>query len=46
VVNKLRRRLPHAQWEITVVDRADRHFYQPGFLFIVLVVPADVHRSG
>jgi sulfide:quinone oxidoreductase len=34
VVNKLRRRLPTAEWQITVVDESDRHFYQPGFLFI------------
>jgi sulfide:quinone oxidoreductase len=34
VVNKLRRRLDRAQWQITVVDQNDRHVYQPGFLFI------------
>jgi sulfide:quinone oxidoreductase len=34
VVNKLRRRLDPVDWEITVVDRSDRHFYQPGYLFI------------
>jgi sulfide:quinone oxidoreductase len=34
VVNKLRRRLARADWEITVVEAADRHFYQPGFLFL------------
>jgi sulfide:quinone oxidoreductase len=34
VVNKLRRRLSRADWQITVVDQNDRHLYQPGFLFI------------
>jgi sulfide:quinone oxidoreductase len=34
VVNKLRHRLDRADWQITVVDRSDRHFYQPGYLFI------------
>ena len=34
VVNKLRRRLDRAQWQITVVDQNDSHLYQPGFLFI------------
>jgi sulfide:quinone oxidoreductase len=34
VVNKLRRRLPASEWQITVVDRDDHHFYQPGFLFL------------
>jgi sulfide:quinone oxidoreductase len=34
VVNKLRRRLDRATWQITVVDQNDTHVYQPGFLFI------------
>ncbi|BCY09428.1 NAD(P)/FAD-dependent oxidoreductase [Actinoplanes sp. L3-i22] len=34
VVNKLRRRLNRDQWRITVVEERDRHFYQPGFLFL------------
>jgi sulfide:quinone oxidoreductase len=34
VVNKLRRRLDRAHWQITVVDQDDHHVYQPGFLFI------------
>ncbi len=34
IVNRLRRRLPTSEWEITVVDRDDDHPYQPGFLFL------------
>ncbi len=34
VVNKLRPRLPRTEWNITVVDAADTHYYQPGYLFI------------
>ncbi|HEX5995200.1 MAG TPA: FAD/NAD(P)-binding oxidoreductase [Jiangellales bacterium] len=34
VVNKLRHRLGKEQWQITVVDQSDRHFYQPGYLFV------------
>jgi sulfide:quinone oxidoreductase len=34
VVNKLRRRLPRADWEITLVDQDDTHVYQPGLLFL------------
>jgi sulfide:quinone oxidoreductase len=34
VVNKLRRKLPLDEWSITVVDPAEQHFYQPGFLFL------------
>ena len=32
--NKLRRRLRRDDWTITVVDRDDEHYYQPGFLFV------------
>lgn len=32
VANKLRRRLRHDRWQITVVDRDDRHVFQPGLL--------------
>ena len=47
VAGKLRRRLDHAQWRITVVDRDDVHRYQPGFLFLPFggYRPEDVVRS-
>ena len=32
--NKLRHRLPRDQWKVTVVDRDDRHLYQPGLLLL------------
>lgn len=32
--NKLHKRLPRDEWTITVVDRDDRHHYQPGYLFV------------
>ncbi len=34
IVNHLRRRLPPSEWNITVVDRDDDHYYQPGYLFM------------
>jgi len=34
VANRLRRRLPAEEWAITVLDRDDRHVYQPGLLFV------------
>ena len=34
VVNKLRHRLPREDWQISVVDSSQRHFYQPGYLFL------------
>ncbi len=34
IVNKLRRSLDAAGWEITIVDQDDAHHYQPGYLFL------------
>ncbi|MCN0178209.1 type III sulfide quinone reductase, selenoprotein subtype [Salinispora arenicola] len=34
VVNKLRHRLARADWQITVVEPNDTHYYQPGYLFL------------
>ena len=33
-VNKLRPKLGRDEWKITVVDPSDKHYYQPGYLFI------------
>ncbi len=41
VANKLRHRLSRSEWQITVVDSTDRHYYQPGFLF----VPFGTYRA-
>ena len=34
VVNRLHRLLDRGEWQITVVDQDETHYYQPGFLFI------------
>ncbi|GAB2739576.1 type III sulfide quinone reductase, selenoprotein subtype [Nocardioides pakistanensis] len=34
IANKLHRKLPKGEWRITIVDRDDRHNYQPGYLFL------------
>jgi sulfide:quinone oxidoreductase len=34
VANQMARRLDAREWQIIVVDRDERHLYQPGFLFI------------
>jgi sulfide:quinone oxidoreductase len=34
VANMIRQKLPESQWQITIVDRDDRHHYQAGYLFI------------
>ncbi len=34
MANKLRKALDREEWSITVVDKHNNHYYQPGFLFI------------
>jgi sulfide:quinone oxidoreductase len=34
MVNKLAGALPRSEWQITIVDQHETHYYQPGFLFI------------
>ena len=34
VVNKLRKKLPKDEWEITVIDQETEHIYQPGLLLM------------
>ncbi len=45
--NKLRKKLSQAEWDITVVDRDDKHDYQPGYLFIPFGIyqPDEVTKS-
>lgn len=47
LANKMSHRLDTAKWQITVVDQDDKHFYQPGFLFIPFgtYAPDDVVKS-
>lgn len=43
---KLTRTLPMDDWEIVIVDRDDRHLYQPGLLFVPfgLKTPAQLYK--
>ena len=34
MVNKFHKSLDPMDWEITIIDHNETHFYQPGFLFI------------
>lgn len=34
MANHLHKRLDTKEWSISIVDRSDRHLYQPGFLFL------------
>lgn len=34
MANKMRKRLPVGEWNVTVIEKEKDHFYQPGFLFI------------
>jgi sulfide:quinone oxidoreductase len=40
MANKLAAALDEQEWQITVVDGTERHYYQPGFLF----VPFGIYR--
>lgn len=47
MANKLRKKLPIEAWSITVLDKEELHYYQPGFLFIPFGIyqPQDVVRQ-
>jgi sulfide:quinone oxidoreductase len=47
IVNRLRRSLDVAEWDITVVDQDDVHHYQPGYLFLPFGTysPRQITRS-
>jgi len=41
VANMLRKQLSEAEWEITIIDKDERHHYQAGYLFIPFGVYAE-----
>jgi sulfide:quinone oxidoreductase len=41
MANHLRKALPKKEWNITIVDQEETHYYQPGFLFL----PFDLYKS-
>lgn len=47
MANKLNQELDNRQWQITIIDRDNTHYYQPGFLFIPFGIykPEDVVKS-
>jgi sulfide:quinone oxidoreductase len=46
LANKLRRRLPRDEWNLTIVDQDETHPYQPGYLFLPcgMCKPEDIVR--
>ena len=40
MANHLRRELPKTEWNISIVDKEETHYYQPGFLFL----PFDIYK--
>ena len=42
MLNKLARALDKKEWQITIVDQLDTHYYQPGFLFL----PFDIYKKN
>jgi len=47
MANKLDHELNNSAWQITIIDRDDTHYYQPGFLFIPFGIykPEDVVKT-
>ena len=47
MANHLRKRLPVHQWNMTIVDKEETHYYQPGFLFVPFGIykPKQVKKS-
>ena len=41
MLNKLHNVLDKTEWQITIVDQHETHYYQPGFLFI----PFDIYSK-
>lgn len=41
MANHLRKALPKKEWNLTIVDQEETHYYQPGFLFL----PFDLYKS-
>jgi sulfide:quinone oxidoreductase len=47
MLNKLTKELDKKEWKITIVDKDEIHYYQPGFLFIPfgIYLPSDVVKD-
>ena len=42
MANHLHKTLPKREWDITIIDQEETHYYQPGFLFL----PFDIYKVG
>jgi len=47
MANKLRRDLEPDEWSITIIDKDNVHYYQPGFLFVPFSInsPREIRKS-
>lgn len=47
MANKLRRELSRDEWDITIIDRDNKHIYQPGLLFVPfqMLKPSEVVKT-
>lgn len=47
VANNLRKKLSRDEWSITIIDKDDRHIYQPGLIFIPfgMYKPEEIVRT-
>lgn len=42
MLNKLSQLLPEDEWQITIVDQEDTHYYQPGSCLFLLIYTMSV----
>jgi len=42
MANHLSKKLSRKEWQISIVDKDEKHYYQPGFLFL----PFDIYKPG
>ena len=42
MANHLHHELKHPDWQITIIDEREEHYYQPGFLFLPFDIYAPV----
>ncbi len=48
LVSRLVKKLDKKEWKITIVEKEQNHYYQPGFLFVPFGIykPSDTYKSN
>jgi len=46
MAHKMRRRLKVSEWDITVIDKSEKHYYQPGLIFVPFKLHGYTDEKG